>query len=98
VIDLKVEDFKPEFAGKMSFYLTAVDELQRQAGDEPSIGLVLCPGRRKTVTAVALGGGLEVDRRDLGFPIRDYRGRVRDIPDCAAGATGRHCRHAQDDY
>jgi hypothetical protein len=31
VIDLKVEDFKPEFTGKMSFYLTAVDELERQA-------------------------------------------------------------------
>ncbi len=29
VIDLKVEDFKPEFTGKMSFYLTAVDELER---------------------------------------------------------------------
>jgi predicted nuclease of restriction endonuclease-like (RecB) superfamily len=56
VIDLKVEDFKPEFAGKMSFYLTAVDELERQVGDEPSIGLVLCPGRRKTVTEWALRG------------------------------------------
>jgi predicted nuclease of restriction endonuclease-like (RecB) superfamily len=54
VIDLKVEDFKPEFTGKMSFYLTAVDELERQAGDEPSIGLVLCPGRSKTVTEWAL--------------------------------------------
>ena len=49
VIDLKVEDFKPEFTGKMSFYLTAVDELERQPGDEPSIGLVLCPGRSRTV-------------------------------------------------
>jgi predicted nuclease of restriction endonuclease-like (RecB) superfamily len=56
VIDLKVEDFKPEFTGKMSFYLTAVDELERQPGDEPSIGLVLCPGRRKTVTEWALRG------------------------------------------
>jgi len=56
VIDLKVEDFKPEFAGKMSFYLTAVDELERQPDDEPSIGLVLCPGRRKTVTEWALRG------------------------------------------
>jgi predicted nuclease of restriction endonuclease-like (RecB) superfamily len=54
VIDLKIEDFKPEFTGKMSFYLTAVDELERQAGDEPSIGLVLCPGRSKTVTEWAL--------------------------------------------
>jgi predicted nuclease of restriction endonuclease-like (RecB) superfamily len=56
VIDLKVEDFKPEFTGKMSFYLTAVDEMERQAGDEPSIGLVLCPGRGKTVTEWALRG------------------------------------------
>jgi len=54
VIDLEVEDFKPEFTGKMSFYLTAVDELERQPGDEPSIGLVLCPGRSKTVTEWAL--------------------------------------------
>lgn len=56
VIDLKIEDFKPEFAGKMSFYLTAVDELERQPADEPSIGLVLCPGRNKTVTEWALRG------------------------------------------
>ncbi len=56
VIDLKIEDFKPEFAGKMNFYLTAVDELERQPADEPSIGLVLCPGRSKTVTEWALRG------------------------------------------
>jgi predicted nuclease of restriction endonuclease-like (RecB) superfamily len=56
VIDLKIEDFKPEFAGKMNFYLTAVDELERQAGDGPTIGLVLCPGRNKTVTQWALRG------------------------------------------
>ena len=56
VIDLKIEDFKPEFAGKMNFYLNAVDELERQPQDEPSIGLVLCPGRNKTVTEWALRG------------------------------------------
>ena len=43
VIDLKVEDFKPEFTGKMSFYLTAVDELERQAGDEPRSGSCSAP-------------------------------------------------------
>ena len=56
VIDLKIEDFKPEFAGKMSFYMTAVDELERQPADEPSTGLVLCPGRSKRVTEWALRG------------------------------------------
>jgi hypothetical protein len=38
----------------MSFYLTAIDNLERRPGDEPSIGLVLCPGRGKTVTEWAL--------------------------------------------
>jgi len=56
VIDLKIEDFKPEFAGKMNFYLNAVDELQRQPGDAPAIGLILCPGRSRTVTEWALRG------------------------------------------
>jgi len=56
VVDLKIEDFKPEFAGKMNFYLNAVDELERQPGDEPTIGLVLCPGRNQTVTQWALRG------------------------------------------
>ena len=56
VIDLKIEDFKPEFAGKMNFYLNAVDELMRQPDDQPTIGLILCPGRNKTVTEWALRG------------------------------------------
>ena len=54
VIDLKVENFKPEFAGKMNFYLNAVDELERQPSQEESIGLILCPGRDRTVTEWAL--------------------------------------------
>ena len=54
VIDLKVEKFKPEFAGKMNFYLNAIDEIERQPGQEESIGLILCPGRDRTVTEWAL--------------------------------------------
>jgi predicted nuclease of restriction endonuclease-like (RecB) superfamily len=56
VIDLKIEEFKPEFAGKMNFYLAAVDELVREPDHEPTIGLVLCPSRSKTVTKWALRG------------------------------------------
>ena len=40
VIDLKVEEFKPEFAGKMNFYMAAVDDLMRHPDDKPSIGLM----------------------------------------------------------
>lgn len=54
VIDLKVENFKPEFAGKMNSYLNAFDELERQPGQEESIGLILYPSRDRTVTEWAL--------------------------------------------
>src|SRR5262249_49831802 len=42
IIDLKMTSFKPEYAGKMNFYLSAVDDLLRHAADQPSIGIVLC--------------------------------------------------------
>ena len=40
--ELKIEEFKPGFAGKMNFYLSAVDDLLRQPADEPSLDLILC--------------------------------------------------------
>lgn len=54
VIDLKVENFKPEFAGKMNFYLAAVDNLLKHPGDQPSIGLILCKKRKKLIAEYAL--------------------------------------------
>jgi predicted nuclease of restriction endonuclease-like (RecB) superfamily len=67
VIDLKIEEFKPEFAGKMNFYLSAVDDLLRQHGDHPSLGLILCKEHNKLVVEYAL--------RDLSKPmgVAQYR-------------------------
>ena len=48
----------------MNFHLSAVDELLRRQGDEPSIGLILCKGKGKTTVEYAL--------RDTNKPI-DYR-------------------------
>jgi hypothetical protein len=45
VVDLKMGEFKPEYAGKMNFYLSAVDAQLRHPHDQPSIGLVLCKRR-----------------------------------------------------
>lgn len=42
VVDLKMKPFEPEFAGKMNFYLSAVDALMRHKDDAPTIGLLLC--------------------------------------------------------
>ena len=61
VIDLKVKEFIPEFAGKMNFYLSAVDELLRHPDDKPSIGLILCKSRNKVVAEYAL--------RDIRKPV-----------------------------
>lgn len=61
VIDLKIRTFEPEFAGKMNFYLSAVDDLLRHPGDAPSIGVILCKTRDATVAEYAL--------RDLQKPI-----------------------------
>jgi predicted nuclease of restriction endonuclease-like (RecB) superfamily len=96
VIDLKIEDFKPEFAGKMNFYLNAVDELERQPEDEPSIGLVLCPGRNKTVTEWALRGvdaPVAVARYTTGemtltdTPPAQFQRALPDLPELANGLS-----------
>ena len=54
VIELKIEDFKPEFAGKMNFYLSAVDEQLRHPDDKPTIGIILCKGRNEVIVEYAL--------------------------------------------
>lgn len=54
VIELKICEFQPEFAGKMNFYLSAVDDLLRHPDDRPSIGLILCKTRNKIIVEYAL--------------------------------------------
>jgi predicted nuclease of restriction endonuclease-like (RecB) superfamily len=54
VIDLKMGDFEPEYSGKMNFYVTAVDKLLRRTGDEPTIGLIICKSKDKTIVEYAL--------------------------------------------
>jgi predicted nuclease of restriction endonuclease-like (RecB) superfamily len=56
VIDLKMTEFKPEYAGKMNFYLSAVDDLVRGPDDAPTIGMVLCKDRDRTDVEYALRG------------------------------------------
>lgn len=48
--------FKPEHAGKMNFYLAAVDDLLRHPDDKPTIGLILCKARNRIVAECALRG------------------------------------------
>jgi predicted nuclease of restriction endonuclease-like (RecB) superfamily len=61
VIDLKIGDFVPEYAGKMIFYLAAVDDMLRQPADQPSIGIILCKSRNRLIAEYAL--------RDMQAPL-----------------------------
>ncbi|MDO9537971.1 MAG: PDDEXK nuclease domain-containing protein [Thermoplasmata archaeon] len=54
VIDLKMEKFKPEHAGKMNFYLAAIDAQLRGKGDAPSIGIILCKEKKRMIVEYAL--------------------------------------------
>lgn len=56
VIDLKVVEFEPEFAGKMNFYLSVVDDQLKTTDDQPSIGIILCKNKNKLEVEYALQG------------------------------------------
>jgi predicted nuclease of restriction endonuclease-like (RecB) superfamily len=61
IVELKSGKFKPEYAGKMNFYLSAVDDLLRHPSDNPSIGLILCRSKVGVLAEYAL--------RDMTKPI-----------------------------
>jgi predicted nuclease of restriction endonuclease-like (RecB) superfamily len=61
VIDLKKGDFKPEYAGKMNFYCSAIDDLLKHPTDQPTIGLILCENKKKVIAEYTL--------RDTNKPI-----------------------------
>ena len=54
VIELKTTEFKPEYAGKMNFYLAALDDLVKHSDDQPSIGIILCRSKGDAKVRYAL--------------------------------------------
>ena len=61
VVELKNTEYRPEYAGKLNFYLSAVDDLIKTESDNPTIGIILC--REKTKFSV------EYSLRDINKPI-----------------------------
>lgn len=53
-LELKVSEFKPEYVGKMQFYLAALDERVRTPEENPSIGMILCREKKRTIVEYAL--------------------------------------------
>ncbi|MCL2573080.1 MAG: PDDEXK nuclease domain-containing protein [Defluviitaleaceae bacterium] len=71
VIELKNTDFKPEYAGKLNFYLSAVDDMLKHEQDNPSIGILLCKERDKLTAEYAL--------KDINKPIGVSEYRLSDF-------------------
>ena len=61
VIELKTGEFKPEYAGQLNFYLSAVDGILKKEQDNPSIGLLLCKSKNNVVAEYSL--------KDISKPI-----------------------------
>jgi hypothetical protein len=55
-IDLKIGKFVPEYAGKMNYYLSILDRTERQEGENPSIGIILCAEKDHVDVELALEG------------------------------------------
>jgi predicted nuclease of restriction endonuclease-like (RecB) superfamily len=53
-VELKVGPFQPEYVGKMQFYLAVLDDLAREEGENPSIGMILCKTKKRTIVEYAL--------------------------------------------
>jgi hypothetical protein len=54
VVELKTTDFKPEYTGKLNFYITAVDEQIKTKFDNPTIGILICKSKSDMIVEYAL--------------------------------------------
>jgi predicted nuclease of restriction endonuclease-like (RecB) superfamily len=86
VIELKTGEFQPEYAGKLGFYLSAIDGTMRTPIDGPTIGLLLCESRSGPVVEYALQNliqpiGVSTYRvtRELPEPVREELPSVEDL-------------------
>ena len=53
-VELKIGKFKPEYAGKMNFYLSALNDIVRLEDENPSIGIIICKDKNRTTVEYAL--------------------------------------------
>jgi hypothetical protein len=77
-VEIKVGEFLPEYVGKMQFYLALLDQSVRSPEENPSIGIILCKARDRTIVEYAL----RESRKPIG--VAAYR-MVRALPSELAG-------------
>ena len=58
MVELKIDEFKPEYLGKLNFYLESLDRDVRKEGENPSVGIILCKSKDDEVVEYALSRSL----------------------------------------
>ena len=82
-IDLKKKDFKPEYVGKMNFYLSALDDYEKKPHENPSIGIILCKEKSNKIVEFAFRDtskpmGVATYRTSRELP-SEYKGILPDV-------------------
>lgn len=89
VVELKIDDFKPEYVGKMQFYLAAVDEQLKSTRDEASVGLILCKTKNGVIVEYALRDSTKpigvAEYRTLPFSLAEVLPTVQQLEDELSG-------------
>ena len=93
VVELKAVPFQPEFAGKLNFYVNAVDDLIKTPSQNPTIGLLICSNKDETEVQYAFNGittpmgvasydNVQVKRLQEQLPsIEELKARIRLLED-----------------
>jgi predicted nuclease of restriction endonuclease-like (RecB) superfamily len=87
--ELKIDQFQPEYLGKMNFYLEALDREHKKQNENPSIGVILCAGKDDEVVEFAMSRSLSptmvaeysvklIDKKLLEQKLREYKGLFLD--------------------
>ena len=82
-LELKIDDFKPEYAGKMAFYLEAIDRRLRKSGENPPVGIILCKGKDDDVVEYTMSKNISrtliAEYRMKLIPKEKLKQRLRDL-------------------
>ena len=84
-IELKTTDFKPEYSGQINFYVNVIDDKLRRPTDNPTIGIILCRSKKKSIVEYALRGmnqpiGVSTYRTTAGLP-EEFKAKLPSIED-----------------
>jgi predicted nuclease of restriction endonuclease-like (RecB) superfamily len=90
--ELKIDQFQPEYLGKMNFYLEALDREHKKPNENPSIGVILCAGKEDEVVEIAMSRSLSptmiaeytlklIDKKLLEQKLREFKGLLLDKND-----------------